>query len=200
MYTIFKNECTIILTDSLKNKDDFNFYDWIDFDLNSLLQKIDASNSLTLYLYHIDIKFLWNEFKKKFKIIEAAGGVVLNNKKEILFIYRLDKWDLPKGKVEKGESIQETAIREVQEECGITKVKLEDFICKTYHIYRYDDKEILKISHWFKMFSNETDLIPQLEEDITKVAWKNIDEIKTALKNTYPNIALLLKKGFPHLF
>ena len=193
MYTIFKNECTIILTDSLKNKDDFNFYDWIDFDLNSLLQKIDASNSLTIYLYHTDIKFLWNEFKKKFKIIEAAGGVVLNNKKEILFIYRLDKWDLPKGKVEKGEEIRETAIREVQEECGIVNLDLKEFLMKTYHIYDEKEDQILKISHWFKMKSNEKYFIPQLEEDITKVEWKDNNEVQNALKNTYPNIKLLIK-------
>ncbi len=194
MYTIFKNECTIILTDSIINKENYTFYYWEKFDLKKYLQQCDTSNSSTICLYHTDIKFLWKQFKKHFKIIEAAGGVVFNKNNEILFIYRLDKWDLPKGKVEKGESIQETAIREVQEECGLNKVNIENFICKTFHIYTFKEKEILKISHWYTMSSDEKELIPQLEEDITKVEWKNKEQISYALKNTYPNIKLLLKK------
>jgi 8-oxo-dGTP pyrophosphatase MutT (NUDIX family) len=194
MYTIFKNDCVFYITDNKEFSIKPNFFYWDKFHFQDNLIKCDSSVALTFYLYHSDIEFLWQEFKNKFKVIEAAGGVVFNKNNEILFIYRLDKWDLPKGKVEKGESIQETAIREVQEECGINKVIIDSFIGKTYHIYTYKEKEILKISYWYKMYSNENELIPQLEEDITKVVWKNSDQISNVLKNTYPNIELLLKK------
>ncbi|MBE9490133.1 MAG: NUDIX domain-containing protein, partial [Bacteroidetes bacterium] len=130
---------------------------------------------------------------KNFKVIEAAGGVVQNDEKAVLFIFRNKKWDLPKGKVEKDESIQETALREVEEECGVFDLKLGDFITKTYHIYEYKKQQILKISHWYKMKSSTKSLKPQIEEDITEVVWKNDNQIQLALKNTYPNIKLLLK-------
>ena len=193
MYTIFKNDCVFYLTDNKDFSLNSHFISWDSFDLTENLNKCDSSNPLTFYLYHSDLEFLWKEFKKKFKIIEAAGGVVLNHKKEILFIYRLDKWDLPKGKVEKGESLQETAIREVQEECGISELTLKNFISTTYHIYEEKGKQILKVSHWYAMHSETEEFIPQLEEDITKVEWKDSKGIKKAIENTYPNIKLLIK-------
>jgi len=194
MYTIFKNDCSIILTDCLKNKDGNNFYFWKNVTLKNLLFKIDNNKMKSLILYHANMKLLWDEFSNQFVIIEAAGGIVSNNKNDILFIYRSDKWDLPKGKVEKGETFQETAIREVQEECGVIKLTLKDFLYTTYHIYKENNREVLKISHWFKMLCNESRLIPQIEEDITKVVWKNKKEVKKALQNSYPNIKLLIEK------
>ncbi len=193
MYTIFKNDCTIILTDCLKNNRQNNFFKWVNINLDSLMLRIEKNEINKLIIYHSDIKLLWNQFKEQFKIIEAAGGVVFNEN-DILFIFRMGKWDLPKGKIEKGETIQETAIREVKEECGLKNLTLVDFICSTYHIYKESEIEVLKISHWFKMFSTEKVLIPQVEEDITKVEWKNKVQVKSALENTYPNIKLLLEK------
>ena len=193
MYTIFKNDCVFYLTDNKEFSIKPNFYYWDNFSFQDNLIQCDSSVALTFYLYHSDIEFLWQEFKNKFKIIKAAGGVVYNKNNEMLFIYRLDKWDLPKGKVEKGESIPETAIREVQEECGLTNISLEELIGKTYHIYTYKKNEILKISYWYKMYSDENELIPQLEEDITKVEWKSEVGIKKAMQNTYANIKLLIE-------
>jgi len=193
MYTIFKNDCSISLTDCLNKKEENNFYKWVNIDLKNLLLRIEKKEFKKLIIYDSDIKLLWKNFKEQFKIIEAAGGVVFNNN-NILFIFRMGKWDLPKGKIEKGETIQETAIREVEEECGLKKLTLGDFICSTYHIYKEDEKEVLKISHWYKMYSNEKVLTPQIEEDITKVEWKNKIQVKNALQNTYPNIKLLLEK------
>ena len=194
MYTIFKNECIIILTDKIEFEKKSNFYLWKNFDLKQYLTNCNETTSTIVYLYHSDLDILLKEFKNEFIVIEAAGGIVQNSKKEILFIYRNDKWDLPKGKIEKGETILETAIREVQEECGINKISLGDFIIKTFHIYIENEQSILKISHWYKMFSDESDFKPQIEEGITSVSWKNIEEIKIAMKNTYPNIKLLLEK------
>jgi NUDIX domain-containing protein len=194
MYTIFKNDCSILLTDNPKNKDENNFYSWFKIDKKRLFSKIENDRICSLVLYHSDLKFMWNDFLSLFKVVEAAGGVVMNSSKDILFIFRNGKWDLPKGKVEKGETIQETAIREVQEECGISNISLGDFLTATYHIYTEKDQEILKISHWYKMTSNSNLFIPQIKEGITRVMWKNKKEIDIALQNTYPNIKLLIQE------
>lgn len=192
MYTIFKDDSSIILTDNLKNSDDIHFFYFNKVNLKDLINKIE-NNTLHIVLYDADIEMMWNNFLKNFKVIEAGGGVVQNDEKAVLFIFRNEKWDLPKGKVEKDESIQETALREVEEECGVFDLELGDFLTKTYHIYEYKKQQILKISHWYKMKSNTKSLKPQIEEDITEAVWKNDNQILLALKNTYPNIKLLLK-------
>ena len=195
MYRIFKNNCSIFLIDNLEFKEQTNFYIWNDFNLQKYLEDCDLKVSSSIYLYHPDIEMLWGEFKNKFTLIEAAGGIVINSDKEILFIYRNDKWDLPKGKVEGNESFPETALREVQEECGIENIEIGKFVMGTYHIYSEKDIEILKITYWYQMYSIDDNslLEPQIEEGITKVVWKNKKDIKKALQNTYPNIKILLE-------
>ena len=110
----------------------------------------------------------------------------------MLFIYRFDKWDLPKGKLEKGESIQECAIREVEEECGITNLSIDKELETTYHIFKRNEKMILKVTYWFLMRTNYSgNLTPQEEEGIDQVVFKNAHETSKALQNTYQNIKLL---------
>ena len=107
-------------------------------------------------------------------------------------IYRFDTWDLPKGKIEKGEGKKEAAIREVEEECGISGLTIENKLQKTYHIFQRNEREILKITHWYKMKTDfEGELTPQLEEGITEVVFKNKEQTKMALENSYENIRLL---------
>jgi mutator protein MutT len=128
-------------------------------------------------------------------IIEAAGGIVKNNNDEILMIYRRGKWDLPKGKIDEGETPQQAAIREVQEETGLQEVKLGNFISITEHTY-YDKwlhKEVLKKTWWYEMYYNGTDkLIPQSSEDITEAIWANKASVKECMTNSYKNIVDLL--------
>jgi len=132
---------------------------------------------------------IFSHFKKKFKIIRAAGGAVLNPKKELLIIKRSGYWDLPKGKIEKGETNKDAAIREVQEECGIDKLCIISKICKTYHTYHFKDKDILKITHWYKMsYLGNKIASPQTEEDITEVKWIANDGITEIIENTYKNL------------
>jgi len=124
-------------------------------------------------------------------IIIAAGGLVRNSKDEILLIYRRGFWDLPKGKLDAGESIPDCAIREVQEETGLKSIELGPFICTTTHAY-YDkwlSKEVEKQTHWYAMLSlaNET-LVPQTEEDIEKIEWVPVNELPQYLLQTYPTI------------
>lgn len=131
--------------------------------------------------------------KSRFSIIKAAGGIVTKGEK-ILFIHRLGKWDLPKGKFEKGETPSECAIREVEEECSI-QVKLGPSIGKTWHTYTQNRKSILKKTYWYVMeSSNDRDMKPQLEEGIEDIQWLSHQEAKTALVNSYPSMRYLYKR------
>jgi 8-oxo-dGTP pyrophosphatase MutT (NUDIX family) len=130
-------------------------------------------------------------------VIEAAGGIVQNSKKEILFIYRLDKWDLPKGKMEKGEKPDECALREVQEETGVSRLTVKEKIGETYHTYDAFGKHFLKVTHWYYITCPAVQqLIPQTEEDITAIEWVAVKNIKEQLKNTYPSIKDILEVFF----
>jgi len=192
MYTIFKNDSSIFLTDDLKKTEKIDFYYFNDVNLRSLLFQAE-NRKMHIILYHQDLDWMWHEFLMHFKIIEAAGGLVQNSNDDLLFIYRNSKWDLPKGKIEKDEKIENAALREVREECGIDELMIDAFIEKTYHVYQEKGNDILKITHWYHMKSNAHILKPQLEEDITEVAWKNKNETRLALENTYPNIKMLIE-------
>jgi len=127
-------------------------------------------------------------FLKQFKFIEAAGGLI-QNQKGILFIYRNNKWDLPKGKVEKKEKITLAAVRECEEECGIKNAVVIKKLLPTFHLYKLNGKFILKITHWFLMTAPEKQkLKAQKDEGITRVKWFKPIELHKPLKNTYPSI------------
>lgn len=133
--------------------------------------------------------------KHQLKQIEAAGGLVVKNN-NILMIYRLGKWDLPKGKLEKNESIEDGAIREVEEECGI-KVKIIDKLSETWHTYHRKKKLYIKKTYWFSMDCiDDSKMAPQWEEDIEKVEWKSQKEAEKLLKSTYKNIRKVVKNYF----
>lgn len=134
-----------------------------------------------------DFKQTKEYIKRKFEIIKAAGGLV-EKKGKLLLIYRLNKWDLPKGKLEKKESPEEGAVREVEEECNI-KVNLGEKLCSTWHTYTRNGKGILKKTHWYRMScKDDSELKPQIEEDIEEVRWMDPREVRQALYNTYPSI------------
>ena len=192
MYTIFFEDTPIYLTNLSDTNSCNHFFDIDNIDLIKMIDDIESNRIDSICFYDANIDKLWKKFTKKFKIIEAAGGVVLNDKKEILFIYRNHKWDIPKGKVEKGETIENAAIREVIEECGIEGLKLIKDLDKTYHIYKYKGNYILKITHWFLMNSNYNGTFtPQLKEGITEVAWIPTENLTQVIDNTYANIKLI---------
>ena len=104
--------------------------------------------------------------------MEAAGGVVFNPKGEILTMYRRGSWDLPKGKIDKGETKEIAAVREVQEETDLKEVNRDDFLLTTYHTYKNKKgKRVLKPTYWYKMTTQEMAIHPQVEEDIEVVQW-----------------------------
>jgi 8-oxo-dGTP pyrophosphatase MutT (NUDIX family) len=126
---------------------------------------------------------------KKFKLIRAGGGLVLNGSDAILLIYRRKKWDLPKGKLDKNESIKNCAIREVEEETGLTNVKLNKHLCTTWHIYPEGSKFMLKETDWFQMkVKGQPSLLPQAEEGIEVAKWVTKKELPEYLKNTFPSV------------
>lgn len=183
MYKIFINERPLILMDAVEATDHFpgsekkligrysgkskNILNYVD-----MMEKTRRYNEVILYA--VDYDELVKDFHTVFKTIEAAGGVVYNAKGEALLIYRRDFWDLPKGKIDPGETPQEAAVREVQEETGIQNIELGDFIQLSYHTYRTKkDKRILKKTYWYKMTTTNMDLVPQTEEDIEQAVWEN---------------------------
>jgi 8-oxo-dGTP pyrophosphatase MutT (NUDIX family) len=192
MYKVFVNDCLIILTENMNISTKLRKVNFEDVFFEEFIQNIFNPKNEGICLICNDLNLNWKQFKSHFKIQKAAGGKVFNHLNEVLFIYRFDKWDLPKGKLEKGETIEQCAIREVEEECGITNLIIENKLETTYHIFERKDKLILKISHWFLMKTNYSGALkPQIEEGISEVVFKNEAETIEALKNSYENIKLL---------
>lgn len=141
-------------------------------------------------------KKLLEEFISLFWYVEAAGGMVYNSNQERLFIHRFGKWDLPKGKIEKNETHEEAAIREVQEETGLLELAITEELPSTFHIFDYKGKKVLKRTYWYKMQYTGTDEPkPQLEEDIKQAVWVKDSDISKILENTYGSLKLLLSGG-----
>jgi len=135
------------------------------------------------------IKVLKELFFGEHQILEAAGGLVVNDKSEILFIYRNGFWDLPKGKIEKGEKKKIAAVREVEEECGITNPVIMEKLITTYHTYEMKGENIFKPTYWYAMkYTGDEALIPQTEEGITKVKWVGINNLEEQMNNTFEAI------------
>lgn len=177
--------------------------DLINEQINKFIQQNDGQN---LILICKNVNFLFEEIKKQFKYIEAAGGLIEQNNPpggrtgKYLFIYRLKKWDLPKGKLDKGESPEQAAIRECEEECAISGLDIIKELPSTYHIYPYKTGFALKTTYWFLMRTDfKGELIPQTSENIEKAVW--LDEIaikNTVVKNTYPSVLDLISVSMPH--
>lgn len=191
MYKVFVNEKPIIITSSLQVKNNFKVYPLNDIALDEIIYELKNKNTKGINLYTNDLESGWHYFLSQIDVIPAAGGLVKNEKNEFLFIYRNNIWDLPKGQIEKGESIEKAAIREVEEECGISKLKMIKKLLVTYHIF-YQKGNKLKLTHWFLMNSNfDEELTPQIEEGITKVAFIEEPKVDEIIKKSYANIKLV---------
>jgi len=188
MYKVFFNE-QIIYIDSEKDNS------VLQVEVNSL-QEIPQllfnffENDEDLFIFSETPEKILVGLKDELKYLEAAGGLVENEDEELLFIYRLDYWDLPKGMIEEGEIPEKAAYREISEECGIKSHKLEKHLIDTYHIFSRNGEMHLKKTFWysFSMGDSSEEVIPQTEEDIELVSWLGEDEIQLALLDTYESI------------
>lgn len=165
--------------------------------LNEIMRDFtDETKKNCISISNLDFEEALSILKKSFYYIEAAGGFIQKDD-AFLYIRRHNRWDLPKGKLEKGESIESGAIRECEEECAIKNLKIIHPLSSTFHMYRYKDSYALKQSYWFRMSTNYSgELIPQTEESITEVKWfskKEIEEI--ILKDTYYTITDITKEA-----
>ncbi len=193
MYKIYINEKPLIICSeqefpNIKNNSYSISYESDRLTFNDLLKKFSTDNGLILVSNDVENTFL--HFSKNLTLIEAAGGLIFNSERtKILMIYRRGKWDLPKGKIDEGESIKKAAWREVAEECGLKTHRIEDHYTDTYHVYEHKGKLILKKTYWYIMSAEEEVLTPQAEEDITKAEWIPMEEIESTIKEeTYPMI------------
>jgi len=195
-YRIYVNEKVILLTESIPHhREQYEKLEADIFDLRMLYTWVLAHQNDFFYVLCSDAKAFLKAVTKRVVLIEAAGGLVKNEYGEYLFIYRHDKWDLPKGKIEKEERVKEAAVREVEEECGIKVSALGKKICKTYHAYTSRGEVVLKKTHWFDMQCNgQKKLLPQKEEGITDVRWFKKAHIEPIIANTFPSIMDVLVK------
>lgn len=194
MYKVFVNDKPLFLTNQVEKETDFQLFLLESVDIEQLIVKMFNNKIKKAYLYYPDEKEILKKVKEKIPVDKAGGGLVYNNKGEVLFIYRNGKWDLPKGGKERHEEIEDTALREVEEETGVKGLKIVKKLQKTYHVFKRSGKYKLKVTHWFEM---QTDFqgtpVPQFNEGIERVAWLNETQIKEALQNSYENIKLLFE-------
>ena len=179
--------------------DDAVFIDELDsHTVKSMIHEMQLSKIHAGVFFHSDLQLLKKIFFKKFTVIQAAGGVVKNENDEVLLIHRRGKWDLPKGKLDKGETLEECAVREVQEETGLKEIKLLKPLIITYHTYHEGTRFVLKESHWYTMHAGkDQQLTPQTEEGIQQITWLTKKDLNPYLKQAYPSIVDVLKAWLP---
>lgn len=195
IYKIYMNQSALVLAaHPPKNADNIQPIDHQHLDIEKLFRQSKANKIAVTYFVQIENpRDYFNFIKKKFKVIKAAGGLVKNGAGNFLFIYRLGKWDLPKGKVDPGESMKKAAVREVEEECGITVDYLGPKLVTTYHMYQLKGEMVIKKTNWYEMGVNKAPkLKPQFEEDITEAVWFPRTKFGKVRKNTYPSIEEVL--------
>lgn len=204
MYKVFNKSSLIIVNSSDICTDNRYKHFRIDSeaDMRIFCDKIISDNITNdTQIYSDDENRLFELFKSQFKVIYAAGGIVIKNishdDKLVLFIKRLGYWDFPKGKIEKGEEPAQAAIREVKEETSIDKLEITKQLPSTWHIYEYKDEWVLKKTFWYEMVSSSNkNLNPQTEEDIEIAEWRNYHEAEELLNQSYRS----LKEGFKEYF
>jgi 8-oxo-dGTP pyrophosphatase MutT (NUDIX family) len=193
MYKIFVGNKPIVLTTALETETDFKNFMIDAVNINKVLAKLKKDKYNSVRIVGVDKEVLLKKFLALLPNVIAGGGKVYNPKNEILFIFRNGKWDLPKGKAEAKETINQTAIREVEEETGITGLSITKPLEITYHIFKRNERHYIKVTYWFQMYSEyEGTLIPQEKEGITKVKWIPETKLKKVLNNSYSNIKLLI--------
>ncbi len=203
---IYFNDKPLFLCDNIDeviepyiHHDDAVFIDELDsHTVKSMIHEMQLEKIHAGVFFHPNLEELKKAFFKKFVLVQAAGGLIRNEKDEVLLIFRRGKWDMPKGKLDKGETLEECAVREVQEETGLNNIKLTGPLLVTYHTYHEGARFILKESHWFSMSTNgNQSFTPQTEEDISEIKWVKQNDLQKYLNNSFPSIVDVLQTGLP---
>jgi len=206
MYKVFFNESIIKFDSEIKKSLKYNIPKLVDTEsydfVNQLVSDIESNSKASEFLIlNQELNQIWDRFKSQFKLIPAAGGLVQNNKGEFLFIRRFGVWDLPKGKIEKKESSENAAVREVEEECGLTNLMIVRPLDSTFHIYRspyltFPRNLVLKETKWYLMYYSGNEIpIPQVDEQIEEVRWFSVSELDQVKSNTYLSLIDFLEKA-----
>jgi 8-oxo-dGTP pyrophosphatase MutT (NUDIX family) len=210
MYKVFFNDSTIQIGAGDKKSSKNNITQTVDCEnygfVKSLISEIESGGkTIHFVIQNNDTDKLWECFKSQLTEIPAAGGLVRKNDDSLLFIKRLGVWDLPKGKIEKHETPEIAAIREVEEECGVSGLKIIRPLDSTFHIYRspylnFPDNLVLKETKWFLLSCEGwQSLIPQVEENIEEARWFVIEQIDEVMENTYSSLREFLTKMLPFI-
>lgn len=196
MYSIYFNNRKLSVC-PLKENTNYNsnavvYYNSKDLNTKQLPEFMESNQKINLLVLPVEenkIDCVFEKICSEFNQINAGGGLVRNSAGEYLLIFRNGKWDLPKGKQEAGEDIKVTAVREVEEECGIDSLELGNLLCVTHHTYRMNGEFMLKHTFWYNMeYKGDASLKPQTEEDIEMCKWVKGEEIAELVKDTYPSI------------
>jgi 8-oxo-dGTP pyrophosphatase MutT (NUDIX family) len=199
---IYFNDKPLFLCDKIErliepflHHDDAVFIDELNsHTVKSMIHEMQLEKVHAGVFLHADLEALKKAFYKKFTLIQAAGGLINNEKKETLLIFRRGKWDLPKGKLDDGETLEECAVREVAEETGLQNVQLMAPLLITYHTYHEGTKFVLKESYWYHMQTSGNQLlIPQTEEDIHAIKWVADKDLPDYMNNSFPSIVDVLQ-------
>ncbi|MFM1878728.1 MAG: hypothetical protein RLZZ241_1594 [Bacteroidota bacterium] len=194
MYKVFVNERPLVLTDKIVEVTDGEYYPLNSEAIGTAVDALYKKKLSKAFIYHPNLDEILNKFTDHIPRVVAAGGIVTNPEGKVLFIFRNEKWDLPKGVIKKNEDLERCAIREVQEETGVSGLEIENFLRTTYHVFKRKGKYKLKEVHWYAMKTKfDGKLKGQKDEGIERVKWKGPEKIKKALKNSYINIRILFE-------
>lgn len=203
-YKIYFGDSPLFLTDQLDaemqeimHHDDGVFMDELsNAAVKSMIHEMKDPRRHAGVFYHEQLDQLQKAFWKHFTIIKAGGGLVKNDQGKLLMIFRRGKWDLPKGKLDPGETLEQCALREVEEETGISQLEILSQAGITFHVYDEYGKHILKESYWYHMRAKgDQTPVAQAEEQITDITWASEDEVESNLRNSFPLIRDLLANG-----
>jgi len=197
MYKVFVKDRPIIVSTEQSLGAPYQTFALRTTDLKPIIKALNKGKMIHVHLYHKNAEKIEWYLKRKLPFVIAAGGLVQNSNGETLFIYRNDKWDLPKGHMEEGESLEEAALREVEEETGVRGLIIDQFLKTTYHVFKRNGEYKLKVTYWYGMTTDyQGPLKPQKKEGIEKVKWKTFEKSKKALRKSYENIKLVFPEHY----
>ena len=212
MYVIYINDrpLTLLSKDELRTCDPALLYKDVETHLTAnysgkprtLLNYADmlekgSPKVLSVAIVFGDLDRLWEDFRSKYKWVPAAGGIVRNVEQDkTLFIFRRGSWDLPTGKIDDDEDAPSAALREVEEETGVSDLTLGEQLPTTYHTYRNrKGKRVLKPTYWFRMTTGQEALVPETEEDIERADWRKIKDVLNSTEPLYQSLRNLLERS-----